>query len=127
LRKRTIRMALAAINQAEIDQRHPLTEGEVQILLVKEAKARRESIEDARRAGRQDLIDESIHELEVLEDYLPEPLTRDEIEALAREAIAEVGATSARDMGQVMKVLLPRLQGRAQSSKVSEILRSLLG
>lgn len=99
LRKRTLRLALSAINLSEIDQRYPISDKEVEALLLKEIKARRESIEDARRAGRQDLIDESIKEIEVLEDYLPEPMTAEEIEAMAREAIAGTGASSQRDMG----------------------------
>ena len=127
LRKRTIRMALSSINQVEIDQGHSLTEPEVHAILQKEVKARREAMEDAKRAGRQDLINESINEIEVLQVYLPQPLTTEEIEAMARTAIAETGANSGRDMGQVMKILLPRVQGRAESSQVSQIVRQLLG
>lgn len=126
LRKRVIRMVLSAVHLSEIDQGHALTDSEVQALLQKEVKARREAIEDAERAGRQDLIDESIHEIEVLQDYLPQPLSAEEIEAMARKAIAEVGASSGREMGQVMKVLLPRVQGRAENSQVSQIVRQLL-
>ncbi|HLE14211.1 MAG TPA: GatB/YqeY domain-containing protein [Anaerolineales bacterium] len=127
LRKRTIRLALSSINQVEIDQGHSLTEPEAHAILQKEVKARREAMEDAKRAGRQDLINESINEIEVLQVYLPQPLTTEEIEAMARTAIAETGANSGRDMGQVMKILLPRVQGRAESSQVSQIVRQLLG
>lgn len=127
LRKRTIRMALASVNQAEIDQRRTLADEEVQAILFKEIKARREAMEDAKRAGRQDLIDVSLQEIEVLEEFLPEPLSEAELETLARQAISEVGATSGKDMGQVMRVLLPRVQGRAENSQVSQIVRRLLG
>jgi hypothetical protein len=127
LRKRTLRLALSAINQSEIDQRRTLPDPEVFAILQKEIKARREALEDAKRASRQDLIDQALSEIEVLEEYLPPPLSQEEIEALVRSAIAEVGAGSAKDMGQVMKVLLPRVQGRAENAQVSQIVRQMLG
>lgn len=126
LRKRVLRLALAAIKLAEVEKGRPLTEAEAWAVLQKEVKARQETIEGAERAKRQDLIDEAQAEIAVLEEFLPAPLTPEELEALAREVIAEVGATSLKDMGKVMKPLLAKVQGRASGSEVSEVVRRLL-
>jgi uncharacterized protein YqeY len=126
LRKRTLRMALSSIKLAEIDKGRPLEEGEVLIILQKEIKSRHESITDAGRADRKDLIAENEAEIDVLKGYLPQTLTQDEITELAQETIAEVGATSPQEMGKVMKVLMPRVQGRADGSTVSQTVRQLL-
>ena len=126
LRKRVLRLALSAIKLAEAEKGRPLTDTEAWAVLQKEVKARHETIEGAERAGRQDLIDEARAEIAVLEEFLPAPLTPEELEALAREVIAEVGATSLKDMGKVMKPLLARVQGRASGSEVSQVVRRLL-
>lgn len=126
LRKRTIRMAIAAIRLAEIDRGKTLEEGEVIALLHKEIKARQEAIEEAQRAGRPDLQAEAEAEIDVLQSYLPQQLSRAEVEAEARKVIAELGASSMKDMGPVMKELLNRLEGRASGSDASQIVRSLL-
>ena len=127
LRKRTLRMALSAIKLVEVEKGTPLDEPAVLAILQKEIKTQREAIADAERAGRPDLTAEAAAQIRQLESYLPQPLTTAEIETLARTAIAEVGATSAREMGQVMKVLMPRIQGRAEGAQVSQIVRQLLG
>lgn len=126
LRKRTLRMALSAIRLAEIDKGAALDDAAVLSMLQKEIKARQESIEDARRANRPDLIEASQAEITVLQDFLPKQLTPEELETLAKQVIAEVGATSAREMGQVMKVLVPLLQGRAPGDQASQVVRRLL-
>ena len=127
LRKRTLRMALSAVKLAEVEKGTKLDEPAVLAILQKEIKTQREAIADAERAGRPDLVAEAVAQISQLESYLPQPLTSAEIEALARSAIDEVGATSAREMGQVMKVLMPRVQGRAEGAQVSQIVRQLLG
>lgn len=127
LRKNTLRMVLSAIKLAEIDRGASLDEAAYVTILQKEIKSRRESIVDAQRAGRPELANEADAEIKIIETYLPAQLDQSELESMAREAIAEVGATSAREMGQVMKVLLPRVQGRAEGSQVSQIVRNLLG
>ena len=127
LRKRTLRMALSAVKLAEVEKGTKLDEPAVLAILQKEIKTQREAIADAERAGRPDLVAEAVAQISQLESYLPQPLTSAEIEALARAAIDEVGATSAREMGQVMKVLMPRVQGRAEGAQVSQIVRQLLG
>ncbi|HEY57323.1 MAG TPA: GatB/YqeY domain-containing protein [Anaerolineae bacterium] len=126
LRKRVLRLALSAIKLAEVEKGHPLTDTEAWAVLQKEVKARHETIEGAEQAGRQDLIDEARAEITVLEEFLPTPLTPEELEALAREVIAEVGAASPKDMGKVMKPLLAKVQGRASGSEVSQVVRRLL-
>jgi len=127
LRKRTLRMALSAIRLAEVEKGGPLDENAVLGILQKEVKSHQESIEDARRAGRPDLEQAALAEIDVLDQYLPRQLTPEELECLARQAIAEVGATSPSDMGKVMKILMPRLQGRATGDQASQVVRMLVG
>ncbi len=126
VRKRTIRMALSAIKLAEVERRSALDDEAILGLLQKEVKTRNEAIADAEKAARPDLVDSAQAELEVLKGYLPQPLSGDELEALARQAIAESGATSIKEVGQVMKLLMPRLQGRADGKTASEKVRALL-
>jgi uncharacterized protein YqeY len=125
-RKSTLRMALAAIKLAEVEKRASMDEAAIMGILQKEIKSRREAIADAQKAGRPDLEAAAQVEIGVLEKYLPRPLSPDELDALARQAIDEVGASSAREMGQVMKVLMPRLAGRASGNQASQIVRKLL-
>lgn len=127
LRKSTLRMALSAIRLAEIDKGKLLDEAGLLAVLHKEVKSRRESIADAQRANRPDLIEGAEAEIAVLEGFLPKALAAEELEALVRQAIADAGATSPREMGQVMKLLLPRLQGRAPGDQASQAVRKLLG
>jgi uncharacterized protein YqeY len=126
LRKNTIRMVLSAIKLTEIDKGVPLDEAGIAATLQKEIKSRRESIADAQRANRPDLVAASEAEIAVLEGFLPKAMNADELETLARQAIQEVGATSLREMGQVMKVLIPRLQGRASGDQASQAVRKFL-
>jgi uncharacterized protein len=126
LRKNTLRLALSSIRLAEIDRGVKLDESAVLAMLQKEIKARHESIEDARRAGRPDLEEAALAEIQVLQVYLPQPLRPEELEIMAKQAISEVGATSPREMGQVMKVLLPRLAGRSTGDQASQVVRKLL-
>ncbi len=126
LQKRTIRMVLAAIKNAEIEKKSPLDEPAILGILQKEVKSRWETIEGAEKAGREDLITEAKAELAILESYLPQPFSKEELLQLAQEAIAETGAASPRQMGAVMKVLMPKVQGRADGKEVSQIVRQLL-
>jgi uncharacterized protein YqeY len=126
LRKRTVRLALAAIKQAEIDRGVTLDDPGVMAILQKEIKSRHESIADAERARRPDLAATSHVEIALLESFLPKALTPQELEELARQAIAEVGASSPAQMGQVMKALIPRIQGRASGDAASQAVRKLL-
>jgi uncharacterized protein YqeY len=125
-RKRTIRMVLAAIKQTEIDKQVTLDETGVIGILQKEVKTRRESLEEAQKAGRADLAASTEAEIQVLNGYLPQAMDSAELTALAEAVIAEVGATSPADMGKVMKALLPRVAGRAANDQVSQVVRGLL-
>jgi uncharacterized protein YqeY len=126
LKKDTLRLALSAIKLVEVEKRGSLDEGGILSVLQKEAKVRHESIEEAKIAGREDLLDDLHASLRIIESYLPQPLTEEELIQLAQEAISETGAESPKEMGQVMKVLMPRIQGRADGKMVSGIVRSLL-
>jgi len=126
VRKRTIRMALAAIKQAEIDRQITLDEGAVISILQKEIRIRRESLEEAQKANRTDLVASAVAEIGVLKTYLPEGLSNEEVMELAKAVIIEVGATSMADLGRVMKSLMPRIQGRAPGDQVNQTVRVLL-
>jgi uncharacterized protein YqeY len=125
-RRTTLRMVLSAIKLAEVEKQGELDENSLLALLHKEIKSRRESIADAEKANRADLIVAAQDEIAIIEEYLPKPFTPEELEALARQAIAETGAQSVREMGQVMKVLIPRLEGRASGGEASQTVRKLL-
>ena len=124
--KRTLRMVMASIKLDEVEKGRPLSEDEIQAILQKEIKSLRETISDAEKAGRDDLIAGTEPEILILEKYTPQPLSDVEIDEMAKEAIAEVEATSPQEMGKVMKVLMPRVKGRAEGSKVSAAVRKLL-
>lgn len=125
-RRDTLRLLLAAVKQEEVDSRRTLGDEEIQQVIAKQAKQRHESIADAERAGRQDLADEARAELVIIEAYLPEQMSREEIRAEAEAVIAETGASGMQAMGQVMGRLMPRLKGQADGRVVSEVVRELL-
>jgi len=126
LRKNTLRLALSAIRLAEIDKVSPLDEAGVIAVLQKEVKSRHETIADAEKANRSDLIELAQKEITILESYLPKAFTPEELEAVARQAIADSGANSPAQMGQVMKILMPRVQGKATGEQASQMVRKLL-
>jgi uncharacterized protein YqeY len=125
-RREVLRLMMAAFKQVEIDQRKDLSEGDMISILMSEAKKRREAIEEMERAGRSKLAEQEKYELGVIEGYLPQQLSREEIEKLVREAVQEVGATTPKDMGKVMKVLMPRVQGQADGKLVNSIVKEIL-
>ena len=126
LRRDVIRMLLSAIKQVEIDDRKTLTPEEAVGVLQKEAKKRRDSIEEALRVGRAEIAEEEKVQLGILESFLPKQLSRDEIAALVQAAIAESGAASAKEMGKVMAVLMPKVKGVADGKLVNEVVREFL-
>ena len=126
VRKSTIRMVRAAIVNAEKEAGKPLDDEGVIAVLQREVKRRRDAIAAFEQGGREDLAAKERAELAVLEAYLPRMLTPQEIEAAAKEVIAEVGAKGMGDMGPVMRTLMGRLKGRADGRQVSEIVRRLL-
>lgn len=122
-----IRQILAAIKQVEVDERRDLADSDVLAVLDKMGKQRRDSLQQYQDAGRDDLAAQEQFELEVIQDFLPQPLSEAEIAELIKAAIAETGAETMRDMGKVMGLLKPQLQGRADMAKVSGQIKSLLG
>ncbi|MGH2606902.1 MAG: GatB/YqeY domain-containing protein [Anaerolineales bacterium] len=126
VRKRTLRMVLSAIKLAEVEKRAALDESALLAVLQKEIKTRRESIADAERAHRDDLIAATQAELAVLHSFLSQALTQEALEEMVRQAIEEVGASGPQDMGKVMKAVIPRIQGRADGKVVSDLVRTRL-
>lgn len=121
-----IRLMVAAVKQREVDERVELTDTQVLETLDKMVKQRRESITQYEQGGRTDLADQERFEIGVIQQYLPEPLTEPEIDALVAAAIAETGAAGIRDMGKVMAVVKPKVQGRADVGAVSAKVKSRL-
>ena len=126
VRKRTVRMALAAVKQAEVDKRIELDDAAVMNILQKEIKNRRESLEEAKKVNRVDLIEANEAEINVLQVFLPEAMPAEELRALVQDAITETGAASPADMGKVMKAVMPKVAGRAPNDMVSATVRELL-
>ncbi len=124
--KRTLMMVRSAIQQAEKDRREELDETAVLAILQKEVKSRQETITEAEKAGRGDLIADTAAEILILKQYLPEEMSAEDLNTLASEVIAEVGANTIRDMGNVMKVIIPRVAGRASGGDISKTVRELL-
>lgn len=125
-RKSTLRMALSAIKLAEVEKGAHMDEAAYLAIIQKEIKSRRESIVDAERANRPEMITQAEQEITILQGYLPAAFSEEELESIAKAAISEAGATSIREMGQVMKILIPRLQGRATGDQASQVVRKLL-
>ncbi len=123
----TLRMLNAAIKNKQIDKRRPLTEEEVIETVRSLIKQRKDSIEQFAKGGRQDLVDKETAEVVVLETYLPQQLDREELEVMVRDAISQTGAHGTRDMGKVMKALIPMVGGRADGKLVSELVKNALG
>ncbi len=123
----TLRFLHAAIKQKEIDSRpEPLTADDVMAVLKKLVKQRKESIEQFGVAGRTDLVDQETAELKVMEVYLPAQMSREQIEKVVAEVIAETGATTVKDMGTVMKAVQAKTAGTADGKTISEVIKSKL-
>jgi hypothetical protein len=123
----TLRMLSAALKNKQIDRRRPLTEEEVVETVRTLIKQRRDSVEQFAKGGRQDLVDKEAAEIVVLEAYLPAQLSQEELLAMVREAVAQTGAQGTKDMGKVMKALVPMVGGRADGKLVSELVKHALG
>jgi len=125
-RKDTLRMALAAIKQVEVDKRVTLDDASVMALLQKEIKNRREALEEAKKANRPDLASANEAEIVILEAFLPKAMPAEELRAIVQAAIAETGAAIPSDMGKVMKVVMPKVAGRAPNDAISAMVKELL-
>ncbi len=126
LRKRTVRMVLAAVKQVEVDKRIELDDMAINALIQKEVKNRREALEEAKKANRDDLAADKEAEIKVLEEFLPKAMDPAELRALVQAAITEVGAAAPSDMSKVMKVVMPKVAGRAPNDAISAAVKELL-
>ena len=126
LRLGTIRLALSAIKQREVDERITLNDDDIVAILTKMVKQRRDSVAQYESANRQDLADAESAEITVLEGFMPQPLTDDEITSLIEQAMSAANASGMQDMGKVMGVLKPQIQGRADMGKVSGLVKAKL-
>ena len=126
MRKTTIRMALAALKNAQVAKNAALTKDEALGVLAKETKQLRDAIVEFERGNRPDLVAQNVAQIEILQAYLPQALSEQEVIELARAAIAETGAASPKQMGQVMRILMPQVRGRADGKVASDIVRKLL-
>ena len=126
VRKRTVRMALASIKQVEVDKRIELDDMAINGLIQKEVKNRREALEEAKKANRDDLVAGNEDEIKVLEEFLPKAMDAAELRALVQAAITETGAAAPSDMGKVMKVVMPKVAGRAPNDMISAAVKELL-
>ena len=127
VRRSTIRLVMAAIKNTEIAQQTTLDDPGILGVITKEVKQRHESIEAFKQGNRADLVAREEAELAILQEFLPEPMTREEVIAEARRVIAEVGAQGPRDKGKVMPQLIAKLKGRADGKEINEVVTELLG
>lgn len=127
LKLSTLRLLLAAIQNEEIRLHKELGPDEIQKVISTLTKQRSESIELYRKGGRDDLAQKEEAELKILQQFLPQPLTEKEVEALIRESIAESGARGVQDLGKVMKQVMPKVSGRSDGKRVNELAKALLG
>ncbi len=126
IRKDTIQLIRAAILKTEKDKQITLDDEGIVEIIAKELKSARDTLSEIENSGRDDLIEKAKREIEIIQQYLPEQLTEDEVEAIVKDAIRETGALSAKDMGKIMKVVMPKVKGRSDGSLVNKIARKLL-
>ncbi len=127
LRLSTVRLVRSAVKNKDIELKRELNDQEIVEVIATLVKQRRESIRRFVEAGRQDLVDKEEGELKVLLEFLPQQMGREEVAALVEKVIAECGAQGARDMGKVMKALMPHVSGRADGKMVSDVVKERLG
>jgi len=123
----TLRLLLAAVHNEEIRLRKELGVEEIQKVISTLGKQRSEAIELYRKGGRDDLAQKEEAELEILRQFLPQPLTEQEVQSIIRESIAEVGASGIQDLGKVMRQVMPKVSGRTDGKRVNELAKALLG
>lgn len=125
-RLNAVRLLMTALKVKEKEIKRSLNEAEIQQVISGQIKQRRDSVDQYGKADRQDLAAREEEEIRVLQGFLPEPFSEEELERIVAEAISQVGATSARDMGKVMKVLMPKVAGKADGKLVNELVRKKL-
>jgi len=125
-RKDTVIMVRAAIKQKEVDERVELNDEEILEVISKQLKQKKDALEDFRKGQRQDLVDLTEKEIEILLEYLPEQLTEGELDEIVKDAITEVEASTVKDIGKIMSIVLPKVKGRADGGLVNKIVRKYL-
>ncbi|WIV10690.1 GatB/YqeY domain-containing protein [Proteiniborus sp. MB09-C3] len=126
IRKNVVTMVRAAVKQREVDERIELNDEAIIDVISKQVKQKRDAIEDFKKGQRQDLVELTENEIDILLDYLPQQLTESELDEIVRAAIQEVGANSVRDMGKIMSNVMPKIKGRADGSMVNNIVKQYL-
>ena len=126
VKRRTLRMVLSTLKLSEVDKRSSLDSDELLGIIQKEVKSRQETIDEAEDLGRQALVDSTQAEIDILQDYLPEALTQQELEQIVLETIAETDASGPQDMGNVMKAIMPKIRARADGKTVSALVQQKL-
>lgn len=126
VRKNTVQSVRAAIKQVEVDNRVELSDDDIIGVIAKGAKKRKDVLPEYEKSGRTDLIDELKREIEILMGYLPSQLSKEELGEIVKNAIAEVGASSMKDMGKIMANVMPKIKGRADGGMVNAIAKELL-
>ena len=126
IRLGALRLILTAVKNKEKELRRELEEREVLQIVSNQIKQRKDSIEQYRKSGREDVVQKEEQELEILQAYMPQQLSEEELEKLVTETIKEVGATSVKDLGKVMKAIMPRIAGRADGKVVNQMVRAQL-
>ena len=124
--KRNIRLLLSNIKNLEIDKKAAIDENEIIAILHKEIKMRNETIEGAKQSNRQDIIEESLTDIKFIEQFLPIGLSEEDLRLLIKNTISEMGATSLKEMGSVMKFVIPKVAGKASNNQVSQIVKEYL-
>lgn len=126
LRKNTITMVRAAIKQEEVDKRIDLDDEGIIQIMGKQLKEKRNSIEEFKKGNRQDLVDQAEAEIAILLEYLPKQLTEEELTEIVKEVLDQGGYTSMKDMGKIMKDVMPKVQGKADGNMVNQVVRKIL-
>lgn len=126
LRKDVITMVRASIKQKEVDERIEIDDSDITDIIAKQVKEKRASIDDFKKGNREDLVSQTEKEIEILLDYLPKQLSEDELHSIIQETIDENGITSMKDIGKLMKNVMPKVKGRADGNMVNKIVREIL-
>lgn len=127
LRKNVIQMVRAAILQVEKDKNITVSDEQIIQIMAKEVKTRKDSLEDYQKGGRQDLVDQTKQEIQIIEEYLPKQLNKEELKIKVQEVIQETGATSMKDMGKVMKAAKEKIGAASDGKSINEVVKELLG
>lgn len=122
----TVRLVLTSLKLAEVEKKQEMDDAGILALIQKEIKTRHESINDYRKGNRQDLVDQAEKEIKVLEQFLPKQLSDEELKSIIQAAVTELGAATMADMGKVMKIVIPKVQGQAASDRISGFVKELL-